>query len=378
MESRRIMFRFFCIFVISFFLSECSIPEKGTGVNKKLRITAVGDIMAHSTQIDTAYDKSCKCYKFDEVFVNISDQLKDSDLRIANFETTLPGLDKEYTGYPLFGAPDSLAEAVKKAGFDIVTTSNNHCMDKGKKGLRRTIDRLAELGFHQTGTFKDKSDYETRRIQLLEKNGFTFVLLAYTYSTNGIAIPADVHVNLIDKDLISEDISLAKDLNPDFIMVYYHFGLEYQRLPSDEQRDLVQFTFHEGADIVLGGHPHVLQPYEKKWYRDKYGILKERLVIYSLGNFISSQRYPYTYGGIFFSFSLEKKEIGIQISEIDYETVTVYRDIGKGIYQFYLIPYTFSHDLGNKPRMTEEGKKAMMNFHEETRILFNKYSYIQD
>ena len=82
--------------------------------------------------------------------------------------------------------------------------------------------------------------------------------------------------------------------------------------------------------------------------------------------------------GIFFSFSLEKKEIGIQISEIDYETVTVYRDIGKGIYQFYLIPYTFSHDLGNKPRMTEEGKKAMMNFHEETRILFNKYSYIQD
>jgi poly-gamma-glutamate capsule biosynthesis protein CapA/YwtB (metallophosphatase superfamily) len=346
-------------------------------IEKELKILAVGDVMVHSTQLETAYTKSCDCYEFNEVFSTLPQILTKSDLRIGNLETTLPGAKDQYAGYPQFGAPDSLAEALKNVGFDILTTSNNHCMDKGKKGLRRTIEVLQKLGFHQTGTFIDKDDYEKRRVVLLEKNGFNYVFLAYTYSTNGIPIPKDVHVNLLDKELIARDIEDARKLNPDFIMVYYHFGPEYQRLPSDEQRFYVQHAFMEGADIVLGGHPHVIQPFEKKRMIDKYGDEKERFVIYSLGNFVSSQRYPHTNGGIVLQFSLSKALKGIKIKTIDYDIVIVYRDPLKNKLQFYVVPYSLYGQL-DRPKMNKEGEKALMDFKISTDELFRKYSYQLD
>lgn len=200
-----------------------------------------------------------------------------------------------------------MAHALKDAGFDILTTSNNHSVDTGRKGIDHTIDTLDSLGISHLGTYKSIEEFEKNRILLYTKNGINFAFLSYSYSTNGIAIPKDKVVNIIDKDRIREDIQLARSKKPDVLIVAYHFGTEYARFPDKFQKEMVDFAFQEGADIILGGHPHVLQPYELDWIQDKYGERKQRLVIYSLGNFVSGQIKRYTNGGMIFNFKLTKR-----------------------------------------------------------------------
>jgi poly-gamma-glutamate synthesis protein (capsule biosynthesis protein) len=219
----------------------------------------------------------------------------------------LPGVISEYSGYPQFGTPDSILDALKGNGFSILTTSNNHCLDKGKETLKRTILEINKRGMQSTGTFISLEDKINKRFITLEKNGIKIAFLSYTYSTNGIPIPKGVIVNLINREEIANDIQFAKNSKVDSIIVYYHFGKEYERFPDKSQRDLVEFTFNEGVDVILGGHPHVLQPYELKTIKDKYGTTKKRLVIFSLGNFISCQSWRYSNGGIIFYYSITKK-----------------------------------------------------------------------
>ncbi len=360
------------------YLFNCKTFEKKEDVELKLKFSVVGDVMIHSTQLETAYKKDCKCWNFSKSFSNVQNLLSESDYSIANLETTLPGISSEYSGYPNFGTPDSILDALKESGFSILTTSNNHCLDKGKKTLIRTIDEIKKRGLLSIGTFSSEDEWKKNRFLILEKKGWKIGVLSYSYGTNGIAIPKGVVVNLIQKEKIAEDIALAKNLGLNTILVYYHFGNEYERLPSSSQKDLVNFTFWEGADVVIGGHPHVLQPYELKSIIDKYGIIKKRLVLFSLGNFISSQYWRYSNGGVIFYFSLIKNK-GIQtIGEVKYEPVFVYRERTPGVTDFILIPTRKWINELSYPNMKPEIKKQMDEFHRDTVEHFTNHSYVEE
>jgi poly-gamma-glutamate synthesis protein (capsule biosynthesis protein) len=233
-----------------------------------------------------------------------------------------------------------------------------------------TIDMLDKNGILHLGTYKSQEEFEKRRILQVSKNGINMIFLSYSYSTNGIAIPKEKVVNLIDKARISEDIQMAKSLKPDVVIVAYHFGTEYARFPDKFQKEMVDFAFDEGADIILGGHPHVLQPYEISWKEDKFGERKQRMVIYSLGNFVSGQIKRYTNGGMIFNFTLTKtvqsgKPV-ISIHDVGFIPVFVYVSNEKTGYQYNLIPVSKFLKNDQDLKLTPSAYKSMLEFYEDT------------
>ena len=380
----KIKLKFYYLFpFLLFFFSNCSthfIRDLTTPEEKTVQVSAVGDIMVHSTQLTSAFDPKCKCHNFHPVFKNIKEYLVSADIAFGNLETTLPGDSKLFAGYPQFGAPDEVAHALKDAGFDILTTSNNHSVDTGRKGIDHTIDTLDSLGIRHLGTYKSIEEFEKNRILLYTKNGINFAFLSYSYSTNGIAIPKDKVVNIIDKDRIREDIQLARSKKPDVLIVAYHFGTEYARFPDKFQKEMVDFAFQEGADIILGGHPHVLQPYELDWIQDKYGERKQRLVIYSLGNFVSGQIKRYTNGGMIFNFKLTKKmqsgKTQISIQDVGYVPVFVYVSNDKSGYQYNVLPVEKYLKNDQEMKLTPTAYRSMLEFYEDTNSHLQKNSLL--
>jgi poly-gamma-glutamate synthesis protein (capsule biosynthesis protein) len=308
---------------------------------KELSFAIAGDIMVHESQIHAAYDEQSKTYDFAPVFSPVAPLFSAADITIANLETTLPG--KEYSGYPAFGAPDSLIDAIKSSGINILTTANNHCIDKGKAALVRTLRVLDEKGIPHLGTYASKEEYEKQRVFLLEQNGISVAMLNYTYGTNEIPTPKGTVVNRIDKEQISKDIALAKTGNADAIIVLLHFGEEYLNKPDAFQREMVSHALANGADIVIGGHPHHVQPYEVFHRTDSTGIQKQHLVAYSLGNFVSAQRRRYTDGGMVLYFTLVKHQgtsgkTKIDIADVHHKLVWVHVGHHAGKKQFHILP----------------------------------------
>lgn len=255
---------------------------------EKVKLKAFGDIMAHMDQIQYAYNKGGGEYDFSDQFTYLKDFVKDSDIAIGNYETTTnPNLP--YTGFPRFNAPPAYLKTLKEIGFDIVTTANNHSCDTELEGVFSTMDAVKEAGLDYVGSFKDKSD----RILFKEVNGIKLAFLAYTYGCNGredLIVPREEVENLCylsDEDKIKKDISTAKSHGADFIVVYPHWGIEYQSMPSQEQIRLGREMIDWGADLVIGNHPHVVEPVEV--YQAKDG--RAGLIAYALGNFISCQNF---------------------------------------------------------------------------------------
>lgn len=253
-------------------------------------VLSVGDIMAHTIQFEAA--KVEDGYDFYPQFEAIAEKVHSKDFAIANLETVFAGEDKRYSGKNMiFNAPDSLGESIKKAGFDIVTTANNHSLDRGLYGIKRTIEVLDKIGLLHTGTYAT----DEHEILVFEEDGISFALLSYSYSTNGWPIPTEDPdcINMMIEEEIIEDIQRAQLLGVDFIMVANHWGLEYHLDENHHQRNLADALFYAGADIILGTHPHVLQPFEHQMMKDHSGKMKDKFIIYSQGNFISGQRtYP--------------------------------------------------------------------------------------
>ena len=223
---------------------------------------AVGDVMMHAPQVPGAYDKAAKRYNFDPFFEEVSPILKQGDWVIANLETPVAGPKFGYNGYPHFNAPVELAEALKNAGFNLITNANNHSLDQGAEGLLLTLKNLKALGLPYAGTAATQEEADS--LLLSEKNGIVMGLLAYTYGTNGIKIPTDKPylVSLIDEQRIVQDIARLREAGADFITVSLHFGTEYKTSPNDSQKQLARSLIAAGADIIAGSHPHVVQPYE--------------------------------------------------------------------------------------------------------------------
>lgn len=328
-------FNFILIFTLlaSFILSGCtttypaSIPveedtysfEVSAGEQKEIPVETVtaslavtGDIMVHSYQYEEAYDRSTGKYDFMHNFTDMKKYFDSADYSIGNFETVLAGEDVGISDYPCFNTPDSFLDSLEYSGIDFVTTANNHCMDKGTDGLLRTIDKLDEYGFDHTGTYKDEES--RNEVFVKDINGITFAFLSYTYGTNGIPVKNPWNVNILDEELIKSDIEKAKELNPDFIVVLPHMGVEYEIYPREEFKEWADFMFNCGADIILASHPHVLQPMEVREITKDDGSTRNGFIIYSLGNFISSQTTPPRNAGIIVNLDFEKK--GIEKAEL--------------------------------------------------------------
>ncbi len=302
-----------------------------------INMAVVGDIMCHTTNFHDAYDDTNDTYNFSKVFVDIQDYIKNADLAIGNLETTFAGKDVGYTGYPTFNTPEQLAKNISDIGIDVVSTANNHSLDKRYDGLVHTLDELDKVGLSHTGTYRSKEEQDTILVKNI--NGITFAFLSFTYGTNGIPVPSDKTycVNLIDETLILDQISKAKSLNPDVICVNMHWGDEYKLVQNSTQEDLAKLLFSNGVDIILGSHPHVLQPMEKRTILLEDGTTKEGFLIYSLGNFMSGQVIENTRNSIILQLQITKHADN-KISIDSYNYVPIYMlDNGAGSKDRYKI-----------------------------------------
>lgn len=290
-----------------------------------IHMSAFGDTMCHLTNIKNAYNSSTKDYDFANVFQNIKKYTQNADIAIGNLETTFAGSSRGYTGYPTFNAPEILGKNLKDIGVDVLTTANNHCMDKGNSGLVSTLNFLDNYGIAHTGTARSEDEQNT--ILIKDVNGIKIAFLSYTYGTNGITIPSDkpYSVNLIDKELIKKHITSAKEQNVDVICVSMHWGIEYKLKPNSTQKDLADFLFDNGVDIILGSHPHVLEPMEKRTITLNDGTTKDGFVIYSLGNFVSGQIYANTKSTVILDIQITKDSEGkISMDSVKYTPVYLY------------------------------------------------------
>lgn len=325
---------------------ESFIAKNATDENKSLQseditftLATTGDIMCHNTNFQDAYNSSTKSYDFSYYFTDIKQYLQEADITVGNLETTLAGAKRGYSGYPTFNTPEILAKNLKAAGFNLVTTANNHCMDKGYSGIESTIDFLDKADLAHTGTFKSKKDQETVLIKNVK--GVNIAFLSFTYGTNGIPIPKDKSyaVNLIDKNLIKSQIELAKNENPDLICVSMHWGIEYQTKANKEQEKLADFLFENGVDIILGNHSHVPQQMEKRTIKLDDGTTKDGFVIYSLGNFMANQNKQYTNDSAILKLQItkHKDQEKITIDKATYTPTYMYKNASKSTKKFKIL-----------------------------------------
>jgi len=368
-------FRAVILAVAFFTIGINAIAQSKPGDSKSIKLLFVGDIMGHGPQVKSAYDASTKSYNYNPCFEYVKPIIEKADLAIGNLEVTLPG-KPPYRGYPMFRSPDALGKAVKNAGFDVIVTSNNHSNDGGINGINHTIDVLRDLNIHQTGTFKNEKDYKVLYPLIVYKNGFKLAFLNYTYDTNGLPTPKPAVVNLIDEELIQKDIKAAQELQPDGIIVVMHWGLEYQLNESPVQKDLSQKIFKWGADLVIGAHPHVVQPIKESFEPQADGSLKKQVTVYSMGNFISNQQKKNTDGGIMFEIELHKKANENQITLGEHSFIPVWRYVERknGKVTYRALPISAVEDAEENPlKLSVSDRNKMTAFAKTTRLHLAKF-----
>ncbi len=268
-------------------MSLAHIASKDTPRTQAVRILATGDMMFHMPQITWALDRATGTYDFSHSFSEIAPWVQAADFAMANFEAAAAGSSRPYTGYPLFNAPDETLVALKEAGFDFFSTANNHAFDAGLYGVDRTLDIMKEMGFGATGTFHD--DHRGNRFETVTIEGITFGIAAATYGLNGFELaysPETIaqKVNMLDEEALEALVRSMCDANHDVNILYIHWGHEYHSRPNAHQLDLAEKLFDWGIDIILGAHPHVVQP--DALYMDGKRM---KYVVYSMGNAISNQ-----------------------------------------------------------------------------------------
>ena len=298
----------------------------------EVEIVFAGDAMQHEAQ-NKAAKQADGSYSFDECFAAIAPYVEEADYAVVNLETPLGGAP--YSGYPMFCAPDSYSEALKKAGFDLMLTANNHALDKRDKGAKRTLDILDELGLDHVGTYRNKADREKALPLIKDINGFKIAFLNYTYGTNGIKVQNDVVVDYIDKTKIKKDIATARANGAEVLCVCMHWGVEYVLLPNAQQKALADFLTEEGVDLIIGGHPHVIQPMEMRWSKAHN---KKVFLIYSLGNLISNMTTKDTRGGALAKVKLVRDENGNPVVDSASYRLVFTLQPGGGSKNFRLIP----------------------------------------
>lgn len=269
-------------------------------------ILSFGDTLCHKPLFNAAYDEETGIYDFSSMFKYVEKYFQNSTISIGNCESPMAGSEKGYSGYPTFNAPEHLAVDLKELGVDIMTTSNNHSLDKGFSGLSSTLDFLDSSEIAHVGT--SRTAEEQNAILFMDLNGIKTAFLAYTYGTNGIPVPEDKGfcINLIDEDLILKQINQAKAEGAELIVASMHWGVEYQTTQNAQQDELADFLIKNDVNVILGSHPHVLQPMKMLKVSTDDGKEKEGLVIFSQGNFFSNQTKGNTRNTAIFNIEVKK------------------------------------------------------------------------
>lgn len=365
-------------FIFYLFLFSCTVAQRVPDTVKFIQDTTeisllfAGDVMGHMPQINSAYDSSSGKYDFNPVFSLVKQNISKADIAVANLETTLAGVP--YSGYPQFSAPDSLATALKNAGFDILITANNHCLDRGSQGLERTVTMLDSLKILRTGTFINDSLRNIEYPLFVNIKGVNLAFLNYTYGTNGIPVRKPNVVNFIDTAQIRKDINKAKALKADYIITTIHWGIEYQNKENAEQRNIANFLLKTGSDLIIGSHPHVVQPVEKRYLTTDSSQFN--IVVYSLGNYVSNQRDRYKDGGIMFNVKLKKTD-KVRIVDYSYTPAWVFKGMIENKLQYKIIPVV--NDSTSIPEwMDSESKLKATQFFNDTKELLNNVPISQN
>ena len=317
-------------------------------------LASIGDIMCHNTQFRDAYNPTTKNYNFDYVFDDIKYYTSTADLTIGNIETSFGGAERGYSNYPRFNTPDALAYSLKNIGVDVISTAGNHCLDLGFDGLSRTLSVLDDADISHTGTFTSQFSRDTVLFKYIK--GIKIGILSYTYGTNGIPVPTDKKycVNLIDKNLILSDIKRAKEGGAEFIISCMHWGSEYMLSANEEQKELSNFLFQNGVDIILGNHPHVTQPMEQRTVTLEDGTKKDCFVIFAMGNFICDQRYPHTRSSIILDLTITKNiDNSFSIDKVKYIPIYMLNDTSLTSKKMSLVDINSTiQDYENNPNST--------------------------
>lgn len=272
------------ILIICFLLTSCStnsvfqevIIDQFEPTSSKLTLTMVGDALKHSSIYKYAYEKGA--YNFSKIFTDFKSEITTSDLLYYNQETILGGEILGFSGYPRFNTPKEFGETMIDMGFNIVSRANNHTLDMNEAGILNSCNfwnKYPSIITNGSACTKD----EKQNPKVATKNGISYALLSYTISTNGLKSPNDYYVNIYSNEIVKKDIEAIRE-NVDVLLVAMHWGDEYKSIPNAEQKRIAKLLADLEVDIVIGTHPHVIQPIE--WIDDT-------LIIYSLGNFISSQ-----------------------------------------------------------------------------------------
>lgn len=337
-----------------------------------VKINLVGDLMCHSVQFNYARKKGDK-FNFDGVFREVRDYLSSADFTIGNFETVLAGKERRYSGFPYFNAPDEFLEAIKNTGFDLLITANNHAIDKGEYGLKRTILKMDEIKIHRTGTFLSQADRDSIRVYNIKD--IKLAVLAFTYGTNGIPVPKEKNylINLIDKELLKHDILDAKEIS-DIVLIFFHFGNEYEHEPNSFQKDIVKFTIESGADIIIGSHPHAIQPVN--YFKTNNGKLDSGFVAYSLGNFLSNQRWRYSDAGVILQLEISKKKTtdSVYLKNVSYLPTWVFKGKTDNGREYIILPTDLSNFDPTRYYLTGRDSSLMNQAHKDTKSILTRYN----
>lgn len=277
-----------------------AVTPSEISVTQSASLSAIGDILIHERVYLDA--KTATGFDFNPMLRKVTPFLNNADITIANSESIIGGSEIGLSSYPNFNSPYEVADALKQSGVDVVSMANNHTLDRGIPAIENAIRYWDQIGMVHAGSRLSAEDRS--EVALITRNGITFSFLSYTYGTNGIPTPSgkDYLVNRIDPQLIQRDLKQAREIS-DVVILSLHFGEEYQKMPNAEQIELARFCADNGADVILGHHPHVLQPAE--WIDTEDG--RKAFVIYSLGNFLSGQDELDRQIGAILHLDIEKK-----------------------------------------------------------------------
>ncbi|MBR1561186.1 MAG: CapA family protein [Clostridia bacterium] len=309
--------------------AEITVTTAEIGASLGLRsvhIRAVGDLMQHKKQLDIA-KQSNGTYDYHEQYKLIASSLADADYTIANLETTVGKANgKGYSGYPRFNAPESILQTIKDAGVDFLTLANNHMLDRLGTGLVNTVNAVENYGFDHAGA--NRSQSEKNAPVVVDVNGVKIGFLSYTQSTNGMEDKCSEKVvkygiNYLKKADFVKDVAKLKAAGAEVVIALPHWGSEYKRQPGSTAKKYAKKLIAAGVDVVLGSHPHVVQPIKYVSAKDKDGNTRVGLVAYSLGNFISNQTDQYTDSGIILDFTLQEQKDGSFLA-VDVGVVPLY------------------------------------------------------
>jgi len=304
------------------------MPSIEDAPRKNVHIRAVGDLMCHQRQLELAYTADGE-YDFYPAYEMVVESLSAADYTIANLETTV-GLyeDQPYSGYPRFNVPESMLATIKDAGVDFLTLANNHILDRYFDGMVITVDNVEEFGFDHGGAYRTHEEADTPVVR--EINGITMGFLCYTEHTNGMenhssASATQFGVDYLKKADFASDVAALREAGAQCVIAMPHWGTEYKRQPDPAVRTIAEKMVAAGVDVILGSHPHMVQPVEFITVQTDDGSERTALVAWSLGNFIDNMKVQYTDSGIILDFVIAESGDGVEILDVGYVPIYCWR-----------------------------------------------------